>query len=67
MAGDLNAAALLLPLASRHPLTYNAHNVMGAYKTPDGRRRPLTDALVRAFERRLLGRARSPGWSASWI
>jgi hypothetical protein len=62
VAGDLNAAALLLGLASRYPITYNAHNVMGVYEAADGRRRPLAQAGVRAFERRLLGRA-----AESWI
>lgn len=64
IAGDLNAAALLLPLASRYPITYNAHNVMGVYEASDARRRPLVQAAVRAFERRLLARA-AESWMVS--
>lgn len=62
VVGDLNAAAVLLPLASRHPITYNAHNVIGAYRTPHSRLRPFAGATARAFERRLLGRV-----AESWI
>lgn len=64
VAGDLNAAALLLPLASGYPITYNAHNVMGVYEATNGRRRPLAQAGVRAFERRLLARA-TESWMVS--
>ncbi|MHB8240625.1 MAG: glycosyltransferase family 4 protein [Solirubrobacteraceae bacterium] len=60
--GDLNVAAVLLPLAARHPITYNAHNVIGAYRTPHSRLRPLAGASARAFERRLLNRV-----AESWV
>jgi glycosyltransferase involved in cell wall biosynthesis len=64
VAGDVSAAAVMLPFANEHRLIYNAHNAVGAYKRAGAPLRPWSRALERAFERRLLERA-AESWMVS--
>jgi polysaccharide biosynthesis protein PslH len=57
VVGDLNASTALMPLMSRHAITYNAHNVVSAYNSPQLSDRPLPRLAARAYERKLLRRA----------
>lgn len=57
VAGDLSAAAILLPLSRSWPITYNAHNVLTAYERSPAAPSHFAYALASAFERRLLSRA----------
>lgn len=62
VAGDLIAAAALLPLAKRHPIAYNAHNFGPTYFNPS---EPPTAMRLREFtrfERRVL-----ETFSESWM
>lgn len=53
VAGDLNAATALLPLARRRPVIFNAHNVGAAYRHSGHNERPWTRLLYRRYEREL--------------
>lgn len=64
VAGDLSAAAILLPLSSHQPIVYNAHNLVAAYQQAGARAHPVSGMLARAFERRLLTRA-AESWMVS--
>jgi glycosyltransferase involved in cell wall biosynthesis len=64
VAGDLSAAAILLPLSRTWPITYNAHNVLTAYERSRAGPSRFAYTLAGAFERRLLSRA-SESWMVS--
>jgi polysaccharide biosynthesis protein PslH len=54
IAGDTAAATALMSSAHRQPFIYNAHNVESEYVHRNVLFRPLSHAMMRRFERRLL-------------
>jgi glycosyltransferase involved in cell wall biosynthesis len=64
IVGDANAATAMMPLARRRPVIYNAHNFESDYvRSPTGPH-VLSRALIRNYERRLIGVA-DESWMVS--
>jgi polysaccharide biosynthesis protein PslH len=64
IAGDLSAAAALLPLARRREIIYNAHNVESNYSRAGNEPPIYSQMAMRRYERRLLATA-SESWMVS--
>jgi glycosyltransferase involved in cell wall biosynthesis len=65
IVGDLNAATALMPLARRHPVIYNAHNIESEHVRNDNNApRVWRRAAMRRYERRLLALA-AESWMVS--
>jgi glycosyltransferase involved in cell wall biosynthesis len=64
IAGDLSAAAALLPLARQRKIIYNAHNVESNYSRAGNKPPIWSQVAMRRYERRLLATA-SESWMVS--
>jgi glycosyltransferase involved in cell wall biosynthesis len=63
VAGDLNAMAMLMPMARRRPVIYNAHNIESSYLPRTARDR-VRQVRLELLERRILRRA-GEAWMVS--
>jgi glycosyltransferase involved in cell wall biosynthesis len=64
IVGDGNAATAMMPLARRRPVIYNAHNFESDYVRGPTGPHVLSRALIRNYERRLIGVA-DESWMVS--
>jgi glycosyltransferase involved in cell wall biosynthesis len=64
IAGDLTAAAALLPLARKHKILYNAHNVESQHIRTSRKPRIWHQIAMRRYEQRLLALA-AESWMVS--
>jgi len=64
IVGDLNAATALMPLARRHPVIYNAHNIESEHVRAGNDPHVMHRVAMRRYERRLLALA-AESWMVS--